>query len=149
LVDAFLKGLRANSFSDSLVRNPAVSLAEIRARASIHIEADEVMRHKRRLERRSEGDAKTKAPRKRYDDIDKVRQPDWRYTPYVAQTSIVNRTGRSNNFRSQLRLKSAKTDVLKDVDVNVHLRFPKPTTRTLGRDQKTWCEFHQAWGHDT
>jgi len=53
LVDAFLKGLRANTFSDSLVRNPVVSLAKIRARASIHIEADEVMRDKRRLERRS------------------------------------------------------------------------------------------------
>jgi len=150
LVDAFLKGLRANSFSDSLVRNLAISLAEIRVRASIHIEADDVMRHKRRQERRSEGDAKTKAPRKRYDDADKARQPDWRYAPYIAQTSIINRTGRSSgNFRPQLQLKSTKIDVLKDVDVNVHLRFPEPTTRTLGRDQKTWCEFHQAWGHDT
>lgn len=38
LVDAFLKRLRANSFSDSLVRNSTISMAEVRARASIHIE---------------------------------------------------------------------------------------------------------------
>jgi len=48
LVDAFLKGLRANSFSESLVRIPALSLSEIRLRATTHIEAEDVMRQKRR-----------------------------------------------------------------------------------------------------
>ena len=46
LVDAFVKGLRANSFSESLVKNLAISLAEVRLRVSIHIEAEDVMKHK-------------------------------------------------------------------------------------------------------
>jgi len=45
-VDAFVKGLRANSFNESLVKNLAISLAEVRLRASIHIETEDVIRHR-------------------------------------------------------------------------------------------------------
>jgi len=28
------------------------------------------------------------------------------------------------------------------------LRFPPKSDRNLGRHKQTWCEFHEAFGHD-
>ncbi|XP_027915626.1 uncharacterized protein LOC114175066 [Vigna unguiculata] len=52
LVGAFVKGLRANPFSKSLIRAPATTLAEVRNRATIYIETEEAMQRKRLEERR-------------------------------------------------------------------------------------------------
>jgi len=52
LVGAFVKGLRANPFSESLIRAPATTLAEVRNRATIYIETEEAMQRKRLEERR-------------------------------------------------------------------------------------------------
>jgi len=47
LVKAFVKGLRASSFSESLYRIPPKTLMEIRQRAAVEIETEEAMRHKK------------------------------------------------------------------------------------------------------
>jgi len=46
-VDAFVKGLCANPFSESLLRNQAESMVEVRKCASTFIEAEEALRRKR------------------------------------------------------------------------------------------------------
>jgi len=47
LVKAFVKGLRASSFGESLYRIPPKTLMEIRQRAAMEIETEEAMRHKK------------------------------------------------------------------------------------------------------
>jgi len=47
VIDAFVKGLRANPFSDSLLRNRAASMTEVRERASVHIATEEAIRRKK------------------------------------------------------------------------------------------------------
>ncbi|XP_027932759.1 uncharacterized protein LOC114188367 [Vigna unguiculata] len=65
LVKAFVKGLRANSFGESLYRIPPKTLMEIRQRAAVEIETEEAMRHKKAGDKRaltntrSERDVKT------------------------------------------------------------------------------------------
>jgi len=51
-VDAFVKGLRANPFSESLLRERVKFMTEVCRRATTHIEAEEVMKGKRAKERR-------------------------------------------------------------------------------------------------
>jgi len=47
LVGAFVKGLRANLFCESLIRSPVITLAKVRSGAAIHIETEEAMQRKR------------------------------------------------------------------------------------------------------
>jgi len=47
VVDAFLNGLRANPFSESLLRNRAKSIAEVRKRSSTFTKDEEALRRKR------------------------------------------------------------------------------------------------------
>jgi len=51
-VEAFVKGLRENPFSKSLLRDKVETMAEVRRRATRHIEAKEVMKKKWVEERR-------------------------------------------------------------------------------------------------
>jgi len=51
LVGAFVKGLRANPFSESLIKLLATTLAEVRGRAAIHIKIEEAMQKKRAEEK--------------------------------------------------------------------------------------------------
>jgi len=51
LVTAFVKGFRANPFSESLIRQKVESLEEIRTRVGSHIEAKEVMKQNNSVEK--------------------------------------------------------------------------------------------------
>ena len=53
LVKAFVKGLRATSFGESLYRYPPRNLTEIRQRAAVEIETEEAMRHKKAGDKRT------------------------------------------------------------------------------------------------
>jgi len=64
LVRAFVKGLRANLFSESLIRTPAATLAEVCNRASIHIDTEEAMQRKRAEERKPTSDQKIRDNRR-------------------------------------------------------------------------------------
>jgi len=55
VVDAFVKGLRANPFSDSLLRERPMSMMEIRERVSVHTITKEAIRRKKPSERQDEG----------------------------------------------------------------------------------------------
>jgi len=147
LVDAFVKGLRANTFSESLVRIPALSLSEIRSRATTHIEAEDVMRSKRRQERRENGDVKPRDARRTY-DTPFFKRTDKRYSPYVASASL-SRLGRGAGAKRNSTRTGTHAEALADKNISKDLKWPDPTNRILGRDIKEWCEFHRTYGHHT
>lgn len=63
VIDDFVKGLRANPFSDSLLRNRVVSMTEVRERASVHIATEEAIRQKKAHERHGEVKYREQRPR--------------------------------------------------------------------------------------
>jgi len=144
LVDAFVKGLRANTFSESLVRIPALSLSEIRSRATTHIEAEDVMRQKRRQEKRANGDVKTRDVR-RTNDAHFLKRTDKRYSPYVASASLSKFDRGAGSKQNPTRV-GAQTEALANKDISKALKWPDPTSKILGRDIKEWCEFHWTYG---
>jgi len=94
LVDAFVKGLRANSFNESLVKILTLSLSEIRLGATTHIKVEDVMRQKRWQEKRTISDSKSRDTRHTYDDTF-VKRSDKRYSLYVAHTSVARQSCRT------------------------------------------------------
>jgi len=55
VIYAFVKGLRPNPFSDSLLRERQMSMTEIRERVSVHTITEEAIRRKKSSERQDEG----------------------------------------------------------------------------------------------
>ena len=127
LVDAFLKGLTTNSFSESLVRIPALSLSEIRLRETTHIELEDVMRQKHRQEKSTVTGSKIRDIRRAYDDSP-TKRPDKRYAPYVAQASAT-RPGRGAKVdrRHELLKVQTQDEALLDKETVKALRWPDPT----------------------
>jgi len=46
-IEAFVKGLRANPFSESLLWDKPETMVEVRRRATTHMDAEETMKQKR------------------------------------------------------------------------------------------------------
>ena len=146
LVKAFVKGLRASSFGESLYRIPPKTLMEKRQRAAVEIETEEAMRHKKAGDKRvlantkSERDVKTS----RRERTPPRTRMDRRFVPYVAQQRTeYRRTQRIPNFRL------TPAEILEDAEISKHLRYPSNTGRTLESRPNAWCKFHQVGGHDT
>jgi len=94
LVGAFVKGLRANLFSESLIRSPALTLAEVRSRAAIHIETEEAMQRKRSEERRPAADHRSRDPRRQILEASSTRGRT-KFSPYKDQRSPEKRFSKS------------------------------------------------------
>ncbi|XP_027915149.1 uncharacterized protein LOC114174510 [Vigna unguiculata] len=146
LVKAFVKGLRASSFDESLYRFLPKTLMEIRQRAAMEIETEEAMRHKK------VGDKRTLAHTKSERDIKTYRRertplrarPNRRFVPYISQQRTeYRRIQKIPSFRVAL------TEILEDAEISKHLRYPNITGRTLRSRPDAWCKFHQAGSHDT
>ena len=83
LVGAFVRGLRANSFSESLIRTPVITLAEIRSRAAIYIEIKEAMQRKRLEERRPQPEHKSRDVRRQVMETSSpYKKTSRKFTPY-------------------------------------------------------------------
>jgi len=86
LVGAFVKGLRANPFSESLIRLPAATLVEVRSRAAIHIETEETMQRKRAEEKRPNPECKNKDARRQVmETFSPHKRSSHKFTPYSTQ----------------------------------------------------------------
>jgi len=59
VVDAFVKGLWVNPFSDSLLRERLMLMTEIREGVSIHTITEEVIRRKKSNEGKTKGDTRS------------------------------------------------------------------------------------------
>jgi len=146
LVGAFVKGLRANSFSESLIRTPVVTLAEIRSRAAIYIETEEAMQRKRLEERRPQPEHKSRDVRRQIMETSSpYKKASRKFAPYSPRHNSDKRGTKPlcpHFFES-------KTRILQDEGVSKYLRFPLETGRLLGKETSAWCEFHRTHGHDT
>ena len=146
LVKAFVKGLRASSFGESLYRIPPKTLMEIRQRAIVEIETEEAMRHKKAGDKRTLTHTKSERDIKifRRERTPPQTRTDRRFVPYVAQHKTeYHRTRRILDFIL------TPAEILEDAEISKHLRYPNNTGRTLGSKPNAWCKFHQAGGHDT
>jgi len=87
VVDAFVKSL----FSNSLIRNQAESLAEVREKATVHIEAEEAIRRKRVNEPQKQGRYKVNSHAHNSKNAEPLsgRQPERKYVSNVAKSSSV------------------------------------------------------------
>jgi len=145
LVGAFVKGPRANSFSESLIRTPAVTLAEIRNRATIYIETEEAMQRKRLEERRPHSEHKGKDVRRQIMEVSSpYKKASRKFSPYSSQHTSKKGTTKlaCPNFSE------SKIWILQDQEISKYLRFPLETGRLLGKETSAWCEFHSSHGHD-
>jgi len=146
LVGAFVKGLRAHSFSESLIRTPAMTLAEIRSRATIYIETEEAMQRKRSKERRPQPEHKGRDIRRQVMETSSpYKKASRKFTPYSPRHLSDKRAFKS----SCPPFSESKTRILQDEGVRKYLRFPMETGRLLGKETSAWCEFHKTHGHDT
>jgi len=68
-LEVFMKGLRANTFSESLLQDRLKMMAEIHKRATTHIDAEETVKQKRAVERHTLAKPQTssKYAKRRYD----------------------------------------------------------------------------------
>ena len=69
---------------------------------------------------------------------------DRRFVPYVAQ--------RRTEYRQAQKIPNLKVplaQILEDVEIAKHLRYPSIAGKALGSRLDAWCEFHRARGHDT
>ncbi|XP_027916049.1 uncharacterized protein LOC114175492 [Vigna unguiculata] len=146
LVGAFVKGLRANSFSESLIRTPAATLAEIRGRATVYIETEEAMQRKRLEERRPPPEHKGRDVRRQVMETSSpYKKSNRKFTPYNPRHNPDKRAVKP----SCPPFSESKARILQDEEVSKYLRFPLETGRLLGKETSTWCEFHRTHGHDT
>jgi len=146
LVGAFVKGLRANLFSESLIRSPAMTLVEVRSRAIVHIETKEAMQKKRVKEKRLSLECKNKdSCRQVMETFSPHKRSSVKFSPYSTQ-----RTAHRKMVRTTCpALTKPKAQLIKVEDIAKYLRFPLETGRLLGKDTSAWCEFHKTHGHDT
>ncbi|XP_027910362.1 uncharacterized protein LOC114169420 [Vigna unguiculata] len=146
LVNAFVKGLQASSFGESLYRFPPRTLTKIRQMAAVEIETEEAMRHKKAGDKRTLAHTKSERDMKTYrrERTPPRTRPDHRFVPYIAQQRTeYRRIQKIPSFRVAL------AQILEDVEISKHLRYPNITGRILGSRPDAWCKFHQAGGHDT
>jgi len=87
MVTAFIQGMAAGPFSDSLIRNPAEKFSKVREQVVAHIKAEEAMLKKN-------GSSRSKQPRPKESNRDRSlrvnetsveKRTDSRYVPYVAK----------------------------------------------------------------
>ncbi|XP_027920620.1 uncharacterized protein LOC114178750 [Vigna unguiculata] len=146
LIGAFVKGLRANSFSESLIRAPAITLAEIRSRATVYIETEEAMQRKRSEERRPQSEHKSREVRRQIMETSSpYKKASRKFTPYSPHHHSDKRAFKS----SCPSFSESKARILQDEGVSRYLRFPMETGRLLGKETSAWCEFHKTHGHNT
>lgn len=131
-MEAFVKGLKVNSFSESLVRNLATFLAKIRIRASKHIEVDDIMRSKRHLEKHTMSKARPRETHRQSCEDITPRHTDCRFAPYVAHASTARRNRKTNVSQKQSLQGKSNAQIFSNKDIAKQLRWPEATNRILG-----------------
>ena len=141
MVHAFRRGMLSGPFSDSLIRCRPKTFSKIILRFVAHIGAMEEVTEKRE----SVGPTRPRPMRVHEAMIEKkplARQAP--YEPRKHQTRARTREGAPtrHNFRIDLK------ELIVIPNVADKLKSPPKTDRRLGPSKETWCEFHQAFGHN-
>jgi len=126
VVAAFEQGMIASSLSDSLIRNPAEMLFEVREQATAHIEAEEVVLRKT-------GNLRSKQPIYKEGNRDRSvisieasleKRSDLRYVPYVAKKDKPKTKAREETtIRPKFQI--SYKEFVKMLEVTNKLKFPQ------------------------
>jgi len=133
VVIAFVQGMTASSFTDSLIRYPTEMLAEVCERATTHIEVEEAMLRKN-------GNSRLKQPKYKENNRDRsIRSSEvsiekrayQRYVPYVAKKDEPKaKAMEETTIRPKFQI-SCK-ELIGMPRVSDKLKFPQKTDRFLG-----------------
>jgi len=129
-IKAFVKGLRANPFSESLLQDKVKTTVEVRQRATIHMKADEVMKLKRVEERHPLVKSQSCEDAPSRDTTRPTFQRDeCCYVPYLASGTSrgeVLLAGRIETLGANFT--ASKKEILNGPQVTARLRFLSPPT---------------------
>ena len=146
-VHAFRKGVLSGPFSDSLIRCRPRTICKIRRRAMGHIGAEEAVIEKRGSVApiRPRGTGRPQ-PMRVHEATTEKKAPG-KKPPYEARKPQTRARTRENaptrhNFRMNLK------ELIAIPNVADRLNSPPKTDKRLGPNKDTWCEFHQAFGHN-
>ena len=140
IVYAFRKGICPGPFCESIIRNRPRTFAEIRRRTE-----GEVC-EKRSTVAPARPRAQSRAQPARVNEAATGKRGQERKRPYEARKPQTrgrageNRQAR-HNFVVELK------DLIAVPNIADRLRVPAKTDKVLGPHKDTWCEFHQAFGH--
>jgi len=148
-VEAFIRGLRAITFGESLVQRRPEDMAAINIRAASHIKAKEFTIKKLDEERRTEGPVVGIQPVCNRGGPLKGKREEQRFGGPYGGFKPVNewRLGRSE--WASPKLVASQEEIVKDVNTTRLLYFPEKTTKHMGGNKNVWCYFHKTYEQDT
>ena len=146
-VHAFRRGVLPGPFSDSLIRCRPKTFSEIRHRVVAHIIAEEEVtkKHGSIDPIRPQGIGRPR-PLRVHEATTEKKAPG-KHPPYEArkpQTRARAKENASTRHNFQMGLK----ELIAIPKVADRLKSPPKTDKRLGPNKDTWCEFHQAFGHN-
>jgi len=149
MVNALEKGVMAGPFSDSLIRNPAVTFVEIRRRVVTHINAEEEMsvKHNNTYPRQTKPKEGSRSRPLRVNEATNEKMTDSRCAPYPNKKNVSKAKAREY-LAFQPKFRMSYKVLLSIPGVVEKLKFPQKSDRNLGPRKDVWCEFHKGFGHD-
>ena len=142
IVHAFVKGMLARPFSESLLRFYPKTFTEIRRRALAHIVADDRVTQKQGLVGPARPRAATRPPPMWVHEA--ATEKKGAEKPYE-RTHTRMRARRDpplrHNFRVELK------ELIAIPNIAAKLKVPAKTDKKMGPNKNAWCEFHQVNGH--
>ncbi|KAJ1383729.1 Peptidase S8/S53 domain [Sesbania bispinosa] len=153
MTTAFVEGLKAGPFNESLAQIPPVTMEEIRLRAECYVKGEESNAEKRERMAEGQNSKKPQGGEVRH-PLPKVDRKATRYNPYSS------RSGGSRPVYAEPRrvtwnvddytpLNAKRSEILKKVYSANLIDPPLPARGPKGPYKHRWCEFHRVQGHDT
>ena len=151
---AFRRGVCPGPFHESITQRRPRTFAEIRRRAVEHIASEEEVYIKRVSVVLSRPRAQTRAQPVRVNETTTERRKGDRGRPYEARKSLprgsaqverpAGERARPTRYNFVVELK----DLIAVPNIAERLRRPAKTDKVLGPRKDSWCEFHEAFGHN-
>jgi len=154
IVYAFRKGVCPGPFCESIIRNRPRTFAEIRRRAVEHIATEGEVCEKRTSVAPTHPRAPLRAQPARINETTMGRKNQERRHPYEARRPQPRGQAEGNRPTREGNKPIRRNFVVELIDLIVvpiiadRLRPPVKTNKVLVPYKDSWCEFHEAFGHD-
>jgi len=153
IVYAFRKGVCPGPFCESIICNRPKTFVEIRRRAVEHIASEGEVYEKRTTVAPTRLRAQTRAQPARVHEAATGRKNQDRKRPYEARRpqprgrAEGNRPAREGNRPLRHNFVVEPKDLIIVPNIAGRLRPPMKSDKVLGPHKESWCEFHEAFGH--
>jgi len=151
---AFRRGVCPGPFHESITQRRPRTFSEIRRRAVEHIASEEKVYMKRVSVVPSRPRAQARAPPVRVNETTTERRKTDRRRPYEARKPLprgpaqVERPARERARPARYHFVVELKDLIAVPNIAERLRWPAKTDKVLGPRKESWCEFHEAFGHN-